>query len=136
MKQRKHDGRLEIQKRNKEGNRGGSAKKGTHGIKEVLAKKANTGNTKCSGKEEITEGLANKVVVVAPETKVGQLINHSTWPDFSCCSEDIFICFILTSSLAPCILKLETMSSVHPPWTSTLQRYATEDLHKRSTVKR
>ena len=58
--QRKHDGRLEIQKRNKEGNRGGSAKKGTHGTMEVLVKKSNTGNTRCSGKEVTTQDLANK----------------------------------------------------------------------------
>ena len=123
MIQRKHDGRFEIQKRNKEGT--DEDRQRREQTKEVLAKKANTGNTRCSSKEVTTEDLANKEVVVAPEIKVGQLINRSTWSDFSCCSEDIFICFILTSSLAPCILKLDTMSSVHPAWTST--DYATED---------
>ena len=61
----------DLKKRNKEGNRGGSAKKGTHGTKEVLAKKANTGNSRCSGKEVSTEDLANKEVVVAPKRVSG-----------------------------------------------------------------
>ena len=125
---------LKYKKRNKEGT--DEDKEGNTWNKGGSGKESDTGNTRCSGKEVTTEDLANKEVVVAPETKVGQLINRSTWPDFSCCSEDIFICFILTSSLAPCILKLDTMSSVHPAWTSTLRRYATEDLHKRSTIKR
>ncbi len=92
-------------------------RKRTQGTQDVLAKR--------------TEDLANKEVVVAPETKVGQLINRSTWPDFSCCSEDIFICFILTSSLAPCILKLDTMSSVHPAWTSMPQKTFTSEIPSR-----
>ncbi len=58
----KNETKKEEMRIGKEGNtwnKGGSGKESEHR------------EHKCSGKEEITEGLENKEVVVAPETKVG-----------------------------------------------------------------
>ncbi len=84
-----------VKRKTKTKNETGSAKKGIRGTKGVLAKKANTG----SGKQGGCGSPRNKGGAAHQSLDfVGYSATDLTRPDFSCCSEDIFICFDLIVS--------------------------------------